>query len=252
MASRFVNATSTGVSWGPSTLTRLPSATPLTLSCWARRNNAASNATYTVMSIDNNNASRTEAYLSIVQASAGANVKARVDTLVGGSGSNGVVGTTQLEYGPWYHICASVTNSAGYVLYVNGVQDGTVASSMTMTGLVTLRQMTNFSGSTFRGWTCEACVWNEVLTLSEVKMLAVGVDPRKVRPAALRSFVCPRGQVRADREVLSGVEGIVAGTYTNTTWGPDPLQLNLSRRRNRAKSTAPAANRRRRVLLMVG
>ena len=233
MASRFTSGNNQGVKWASHPT--VPATVPITLSAWVRRLNNTNVSMMSIFDIDNNNASVSEIYLYLNQASAGANVTVGVSELQGGAGNVAVASTSQIPFGPWTHVCATVdVQAAGATqLYVNGVVENSGSSSFTSSpAFSTMRVNTNFAGGVLRGWAAEAFAWNAILTPTEVRRLAAGVNPLQIRPASLFFGAYPRGLKRNDRDVVSGFAGSIVGTVSSTQWGDDPFQyLRYGKRR---------------------
>jgi len=91
--------------------------------------------------------------------------------ITGTSGYVNIISTTQVAANTWYHVCITIDSSYNTILYVNGVNVGTVVSSA-------LSNITNIfiggsgnGASSFAGYIDELNFFNRVITSSEVTTL---------------------------------------------------------------------------------
>ncbi len=88
------------------------------------------------------------------------------------AGHNGnwstVTGGTTLSLSTWYHGAVTYNNSTGWVLYLNGVQDGTSVDTTTFTGNQEISIGSYGTGNNFTGRIASVQVYNRVLSASEI------------------------------------------------------------------------------------
>ncbi len=88
------------------------------------------------------------------------------------AGHNGnwstVTGGTTLSLSTWYHGAVTYNNSTGWVLYLNGAQDGTSVDTTTFTGNQEISIGSYGTGNNFTGRIASVQVYNRVLSASEI------------------------------------------------------------------------------------
>ena len=88
------------------------------------------------------------------------------------AGHNGnwstVTGNTTLSLSTWYHGAVTYSNSTGWVLYLNGTQDGTSVDTTTFTGNQEISIGSYGTGNNFTGRIASVQVYNRVLSASEI------------------------------------------------------------------------------------
>jgi len=91
----------------------------------------------------------------------------------------------------WAHIAGTFEASSSYA-YTNGVTNGLDYSSVTFPTLNrTTIGVQNSGGSLFNplsGMVCEGAIWNAILTLAEIQILAAGYSPLLVMPQNLVAY----------------------------------------------------------------
>jgi len=81
---------------------------------------------------------------------------------------NTVVGATSLSLNTWYFAAVTYNNSTGWKLYLNGVEDGTSASTTTFTGNQEIVIGAYSSGNNFTGRITNVLVYNRALSATEI------------------------------------------------------------------------------------
>ncbi len=81
---------------------------------------------------------------------------------------NTVVGATTLALNTWYFGAVTYSNSTGWKLYLNGVEDGTSANTTTFTGNQEIVIGAYSSGNNFTGRITNVQVYNRALSATEI------------------------------------------------------------------------------------
>lgn len=102
-------------------------------------------------------------------------------------------GTTTLSAGTWYSIVGrkSGTGAGALRVFLNGVQDGSASSSLSIaanTQNLVFGRYSNSDTTMFDGKVAYGAVWNVALTDEEIAALGKGVSPLMIRPASLKGF----------------------------------------------------------------
>ena len=88
------------------------------------------------------------------------------------AGHNGnwstVTGGTTLSLSTWYHGAVTYSNSTGWILYLNGTQDGTSVNTTTFTGNQEISIGSYGAGNNFTGRIASVQVYNRVLSATEI------------------------------------------------------------------------------------
>jgi Concanavalin A-like lectin/glucanases superfamily len=106
---------------------------------------------------------------------------------------NAVATATSLGTGVWKHL-AGVKNGSGagaLKIYLNGVQDGSVADTLVIGHLGTpLRFGTRGNDDIVQadGRLAEVGIWDAALSVAEILALAKGTSPGQVRPLSLKGY----------------------------------------------------------------
>lgn len=133
------------------------------------------------------------------------NVDLRIGTWPTGSKSSQVIAVqstlnlTSSDFGVWHHAAGSVINSSttwyDLAVYTDGGNKGTTSSIMgkdpTINTLSVGEWVTEAAVGgqwTMNGLVAEVGIWNVVLTDNEIKTLAAGVSPIRVRPVSLQRY----------------------------------------------------------------
>ena len=164
--------------------TTLPiTATPLTMAGWFRPQNIANNLT--IMSIsaaaDNN-----QVFILVASGQVSGDPVQAVAR--GGATFDPVDTTTGFSADTWQHACAVFASDASRSVFLNGGSKATETASYTPSGLNRMSAGVWDRGSDIwhmNGRLAELGLWNVALTDDQVKMLAAGVSPLRVRPDAL-------------------------------------------------------------------
>ncbi len=111
-------------------------------------------------------------------------------------------GSISVSTNTWYHVALSQTTSPSATAYVNGAVDGTISSpaAMNSTGWWTLNDVGN---ENLVGATADIAIWNVDLTALEIKALAAGERPARIRPVNLLVW-CPNSGLVSPEPDLSG------------------------------------------------
>lgn len=103
-------------------------------------------------------------------------------------------GTTAPTTSDWVHVCAVFASSTSRVLYVNGVNEGSSATSVAPTlsnlaiGIRSDGATPSATPSWFTGQIAEAAVYSAALDAGQVASLAAGASPTIVAPASLAFY----------------------------------------------------------------
>jgi hypothetical protein len=104
---------------------------------------------------------------------------------------------TAVVNGTWTHLCGVFTSATSRTIYQNGINPVTNAVSsipLLLTGVNIGSLQNGTSEISFSdGAGAEVGIWNVALSAPEVTMLALGINPRLVRPSALVMY-CPLRQ----------------------------------------------------------
>jgi hypothetical protein len=133
-----------------------------------------------------------------------------------GSGSN------TLSTGVWYHL--AFTNSASALTgYVNGSVDGTVAGGAlsTINAVTEIGQDSNTAGRNAAATIADVALYRLALTQPELRSMAFGVRPHRVRPKALIGYWPLGGGGIAEDKGPFKKHGVLNGT----TYTVDPPRL---------------------------
>ena len=157
-------------------------ARPFSFACWFRKE-GTSGAQGTLISINDGTANNffrlhwtaTTLFLAL-QSEAG--------------GSNSATGTTAIQPDTWYHGAGVGEEGVSDRVYLNGVQEGTQGVVKVPAGLSTTDiGVRNSASHPMNGLIAEVGIWNAVLTLDEIKALAAGEVPARVRPGSLKLYL---------------------------------------------------------------
>lgn len=198
MAYDFVRASAQYLSVASTPVT----SAPITLSCWVNPDDVAN--VQDLLFVSDNNAVtdgfgiRIEPVSDQFQA-----VTISSDTVIVAQGS------TVISPGTWYHVCGVFASSTSRIIYVNGANVGSNATSATPSGITHTHFGVRTTGDNeyFDGRGAELAIWSAALDDSEVAALAKGMSPVLVRSTSLE-FYAP-----LVREIIDRVGG---RTFSNT------------------------------------
>lgn len=146
--------------------------------------------------------------------------QARVLFSTGASTFHGVEGATTLSTGVWYHI-AGTYDGTTLLLYVNGVQDGSLSFSGTpdCTSLASLYIGELFgSAEYFNGQIAHFALWSAAFSVNQIVDLASGWIPNKVNTSNLQAYLPLFGLVSPEPDVSgNGNNGTLTGTSRGAT-----------------------------------
>ncbi len=162
---------------------------PFTMACWFYAN--SSTATSVALGACNfSGADDDRITLNVAGATASDPIQLGAIT----DGGAGVNAQTSAGYttGTWTHACGVAASATSRTAYISGGSSGSNTTSRLMTGLDRLiigsRRSAGSLGAYHNGRIAEVAVWNVALTAEEVALLATGLQPDQVEPAALRFY----------------------------------------------------------------
>jgi hypothetical protein len=161
-------------------------APPFTMACWFKQNTLA--AEQGLVEVYNSGANNQHRHiLALDQAGSVAHIKALSFSTVGATASC----AANVSTGTWYHAAGvwAATNSRS--AYHNGGSKDTNGGNITPTGInaVAVGGFIDTAPDRYMdGLIADAAIWNVALTDAEVAVLASGVSPLAVRPAALVAY----------------------------------------------------------------
>jgi hypothetical protein len=170
--------------------TPLPTAFPITMVGWANPN-TSNNGVICGLSSDTTSSN----YLLLMTNNNAGTPRFRIAQRNSGESELAIVGSN-ISTGTWYHAAAVFRSSTDRELYRNGVSDATEA--VTTSSFPSLTTMNLSCGawddnSSVGGHTDSyvggCAVWNAELTVSEIKSLAGGASPLRIRPDQLLMYV---------------------------------------------------------------
>lgn len=176
MARNFVKASSEYFTLGSAILT----AYPLTFACWAKTNTAAAEQFAFTLALDDRE--------RLAGLSVGTDLKVYAGVRAANSSSNATTSAT-VTSGVWHHLCGVWTNTSSRDVYLDG--GNKVSNTITRTpSTPTSTQIANRLAEArhWNGDLAEWAVWNVSLTDAEIEVLAHGVSPYLIRPAALIAY----------------------------------------------------------------
>ena len=111
-----------------------------------------------------------------------------------GGGSGTATASASFTANTWHHACGVAENSTSRLVYLDGGNVGTNATSVTISGMdATKTEFGRRNGASipeayFSGDMAEAGLWNVALTAAEVASLGKGASPLMVRPQSLVGY----------------------------------------------------------------
>ena len=182
---------------------------PCTISVWFKVGSLANNHSLVYLG---STADARRMLLYVEGSAAGNHIRLSTVPNGGGSGTD-IISTATVSAGTWINVVGVWTSATSRALYVNGVADGTSAVSVTVSSLG--RYAIGARGSPaptygvyHDGYIGEVGIWNTALSAADAAELAVGENPRKVRPSTELVSYVPLW------DPLSPVVDLVGGTFT--------------------------------------
>lgn len=175
-------------------------AVPLTMACWFQATEGSN--TKHLMSIGDS------AALSWFGLEATSTETIEAETGIAGSFS-AAAATGNFSLNTWTHAAAVFASDTSRAAYRDGTNKGTNAVSRIPTGLdkVTIgARNTNAVTNYMTGDIAEAAIWNIPLTDAEIALLAKGVRPIMVRPAALVAYWPLIGRASPEPDLIGGYD----------------------------------------------
>ena len=171
----FTNAANGRLTEAVATVT----ATPVTFAAWVKPSALTANQAIVGLS----HSSQTSLYYFMFLAVTTGRLSFR-------HGSGTLVGGANISTGVWTHVCARLNASYDASLYVNGVSDAWSSSVGTVPSVTTTEYLNRGPTFTtpFLGDVAEIGIWNANLSDGEIKSLAMGVRPLRVRPSNLKRY----------------------------------------------------------------
>lgn len=159
---------------------------PLTLACWMYPDDAANNTVAMWVGDKDVNAD----WLALIEASGG-EVGDPFRAAVNDSGFSAAVTSTGYTANTWHHCCGVFTSTTSRDAFIDGGSKGSNAvarapSGADRTSIGRIGRLVPFAY--FSGRIAEAGIWDVALTDDEVKMLAAGISPIRVRPLSLVEY----------------------------------------------------------------
>ena len=132
------------------------------------------------------------------------------------TGSNGLAqGTTVMPVGQWFHIAGTYDGSDARV-YLDGAEDASTSKSGNLSSNSAPVRIGAGSGGAgteqpFDGDIGHCAIWDAPLSAGEIKSLAAGVSPLKIRRGNLLSYSPLNGQ-DPELDVVGGLDLTVVGS----------------------------------------
>lgn len=214
MARAFVSASGQYLEAG----TAVVAAVPLTIAAWIRPANVG--VVRAIVSLSNSAANE---WFTLYQQANSKSAAYQYDNAVVGLAS----ATPAMTNGVWYHVGGVFASNSSRTSYFNGADAVTNTTACSPAGAMNRTAVgavyfggtpTNASFPPFDGDIAEVAMWNVALTADEMAMLALGVSPLLVRPAALVAYWPLLGQTSPEIE-LRGRNEL---TVTGATAAPHP------------------------------
>lgn len=214
MARNFVSASSDNLSIDSAPVT----AVPVTMACWFRHDNVADSDT--LMALVDKDVNDNYFSLAAEGNVVGDPVRAySASTAVGSAAAATSAGFTA---GTWHHACGVWAAGNSRAAYLDGAAKGTNATSVTPAGIDRLSIGAHLRLTPFgymSGRIAEAAVWNVALSDAEVRALARGIHPLRVRPGNLVFYAPLWGTSSPERDYTRGQRHL---TVTGATVAAHP------------------------------
>jgi len=139
-----------------------------------------------------------------------------------GVGQGSAVTTSNATSNEWHHAAGVFYATNSRAAFLNGGSKGTNATASTPTVTDVYLATYGALGLYLSGTLAEAGIWNIALTDNEVRWLAQGHPPWRIRRDHLVGFWLPFAD-RTDRD-FSG-RGYHMSPTNTPTWGPDPPKV---------------------------
>ena len=155
-------------------------AAPFTASLWFRADSIGKSGT--ALFIGDKDVADEQYRLQIAGAVAGDPVRWRIRN---SAGTLTIATTTGYSANIWHHACAVEASATDHRVFIDGGSKATSTTSKTVAGsdrLTVGRNGDSTPDGEYDGRVCELAIWNVALTDEEVKALAGGVSPLRIRP----------------------------------------------------------------------
>lgn len=222
MSRLFVSASSQKLEAAAAVVT----AYPFTMAVWV--NAVTMSATQTAISVGNS--ATTANYYAL-----GTLSTAKMFFESANATTNDATGATTLNTGVWNHLAVVAVSAANITVYANGISDGTSTTGRTATGInrtdIGALNSGGVFSSFFNGQIEQGAIWSVGLNSDEIKALAKGVSPLRIRPASRTNYVPISGTLSPEPDSDSTNTFAVTGATQGTTSPPMayPLKPNITR-----------------------
>jgi len=136
------------------------------------------------------------------------------------------IGTTSMGTGTWFHL-AGTYDGATIRAYLDGIEENSAAKTGNITSNTAPVRIGVGSGATdeqpFDGDIGHCAIWDAPLTAGEIKSLATGINPLKIRAENLLFYAPVNGQ-DPEYDVVGGLDLTVVGA-TKTEEPPIPNSI---------------------------
>jgi hypothetical protein len=133
----------------------------------------------------------------------------------------------------WYHMAGTWVSGDNVRLYINGVQEG--ISAGTLSGTISYGAFNTFIGRNqldvrvFRGRIAEAAIWNTQLSANEVLALALGLKANKIQFPNLVAYYPVWGLHSPEIDLsANSATGTITGTLNQSNHAPVDLFSNTN------------------------
>ena len=206
MARKFTSANSEAINYSRAP-SRFPADYPFTLFCWAKTPNKTTQTIFGTHKTSGNSG------LFQIEKSGGVGDTTRFTfqavTIT-------ISGTDFIPLGTWNNAAAVARSATDRELYVNGVSNGTSATSVTFPDPNNVNIGREFKGSGasqyLDGSAAQCAIWDVALTVSEIQLLNIGVTPDKIRPNHLIFYTPVSNNAPLENKADSGNIGNFVGS----------------------------------------
>ena len=158
-------------------------AAPFTMACWFRSNDAT--VSQRLMWVGDKDSTTNSWSIAAAGAVAGDPVRVIANDAGGNTAQSTSTGFTA---NTWHHACAVIVSATDRSIFIDGGSEGNSVTSRSPAGADRIsigRQGGSSPDAYMSGDIAEAAIWNIALSDADVALLALGLDPRMVRPQGL-------------------------------------------------------------------